>query len=131
MESFREQIKLHDLEDEVSLSFSGCHGLCSIGPVVVIYPEDIFYCQVEPEDVPEIVEKTLIRGKLVDRLLFKDPITDETIPHYHQIPFYMNQTRILLRNCGLINPERIEEYIAKRVTAGFTRRSIKCLRNMS
>lgn len=113
LESFREQIKLHDLEDEVSLSFSGCHGLCSIGPVVVIYPEDIFYCQVEPEDVPEIVEKTLIRGKLVDRLLFKDPITDETIPHYHQIPFYMNQTRILLRNCGLINPERIEEYIAR------------------
>ncbi|HOJ82154.1 MAG TPA: NAD(P)H-dependent oxidoreductase subunit E, partial [Acetomicrobium flavidum] len=113
LEAFEEEVRKHNLEKEVLVTFSGCHGLCSIGPVVVIYPEDIFYCQVEPRDVPEIVEKTLLRGMLVERLLYRDPITEEVVPRYHQIPFYMNQTRILLRNCGLINPEHIEEYIAR------------------
>lgn len=125
LEAFEREIKKHGLEEEVSVSFSGCHGLCSIGPVVVIYPEEIFYSQVEPKDVPEIVEKTLLRGALVERLLYKDPVTGEGVPHYREIPFYMNQTRILLRNCGLINPERIEEYIAREGYQGLAKALFK------
>jgi NADH-quinone oxidoreductase subunit F len=112
-ELFREEVGKRGLQEDILISISGCHGLCSIGPIVVIYPEDILYCQVEPSDVPEIVEKTLIRGRVVERLLYKDPRTAVPIPHYHRIPFYRRQQRIILKNCGIINPEKIEEYIAR------------------
>ncbi|MCF7936134.1 MAG: FAD-dependent oxidoreductase [Synergistales bacterium] len=121
LERFREQVRRWGLEDEVLVSFTGCHGLCSIGPIVVIYPEDILYCQVEPEDVPEIVEETLVGGNLVERLLYREPRTGMPIPHYHRIPFYGRQQRVILRNCGLINPERIEEYFARDGYRGLAR----------
>jgi len=115
------EVEAQNLHDDVLVTFSGCHGLCSIGPIVVIYPEDILYCHVKPEDVSEIVEKTLKRGVLVERLLFNDPVSGELIPEYHGIPFYKNQQRIILKNCGVINPERIEEYIAREGYQGLAR----------
>ena len=107
------EIKNAGLEKEVELVMTGCHGLCELGPIMVLYPDDLLYCQVRVEDIPEIVNETLIKGRPVERLLYKDPSTAESVPHYHQIPFYANQVRIALRNCGFINPEKIEEYIAR------------------
>jgi len=110
--AFMDRIEKRGLKDEARAVMTGCHGLCEIGPIVVIYPEDLLYCQVTIDDVDEIVEETLLKGRPVQRLLYKDPMTAEVIPHYHDIPFYRNQKRIILRNNGLIDPERIEEYIA-------------------
>jgi len=126
-ELFREEVGNRGLQEDILISISGCHGLCSIGPIVVIYPEDILYCQVEPSDVTEIVEKTLVRGRVIERLLYKDPQTAVPIPHYHRIPFYRRQQRIILKNCGIINPEKIEEYIARRGYQGLA----KALHKMS
>jgi NADH:ubiquinone oxidoreductase subunit F (NADH-binding)/(2Fe-2S) ferredoxin/Pyruvate/2-oxoacid:ferredoxin oxidoreductase delta subunit len=84
-----------------------------MGPIVVIYPEGAFYCRVAPEDVPEIVEEHLYKGRLVERLLYTVPSDMTKVPHYKDIPFYSKQYRVVLRNCGYINPEHIEEYIAR------------------
>jgi len=96
----------------VKVDFTGCHGFCEQGPVVFVEPEDIFYAQVSVADVPEIVESHLRDGKPVERLFYKDPITGEAVPYFKDIKFYSKQQRIILRNCGRINPERIEDYIA-------------------
>ena len=112
-DTFGEEIEKRGLADEVKVVMTGCHGLCEMGPIVVLYPDDLLYCRVQADDVPEIVEETLLKGRPVGRLLYKDPTTEETIPHYHEIPFYGHQKRVILRNCGFINPERIEEYIAR------------------
>jgi NADH-quinone oxidoreductase subunit F len=117
----QQEVQKHNLQDEVLVTFSGCHGLCSIGPIMVIYPEDILYCHVKRDDVPEIVEKTLKKGTVIERLLFNDPASGELIPEYHSIPFYRNQQRIILRNCGVINPECIEEYIGRGGYQGLTK----------
>ncbi len=97
---------------DVEIKFTGCHGMCQQGPIVVIEPEDIFYAQVKLKDVPKIVEKHLKEGETVDRLFYKDPATKEAIPTYHEIPFYKRQKRLVLRNCGQINPEEIEDSLA-------------------
>jgi len=99
--------------EEVRIIQIGCRGFCSKGPMVVIYPEGILYCEVSFDDVPELVEETLIKGRTVKRLLYKDPITAELVTHYSEIPFYKKQKRVLLENCGFIDPENIDEYIAK------------------
>ena len=101
------------LQDEVRIVQTGCRGFCAMGPVLIIYPEGIFYCQVRTEDVPELVEETLVKGRVVERLAYKEPEEHRALPHYKDIPFYEKQQRIALRNCGLIDPERIEEYIAQ------------------
>jgi NADH-quinone oxidoreductase subunit F len=95
----------------VAVDFTGCHGFCQQGPIAVVEPEGIFYTKVTVEDVPEIVQSHLRDGKPVARLFYHDPVTDEAIPCYKDITFYSQQTRIILRNCGHINPERIEDYI--------------------
>jgi NADH:ubiquinone oxidoreductase subunit F (NADH-binding)/(2Fe-2S) ferredoxin/NAD-dependent dihydropyrimidine dehydrogenase PreA subunit len=92
---------------------TGCHGMCEMGPIVVIYPEGAFYCRVTAEDVPEIVEEHLYKGRIVERLLYTVPTDMTKVPHYKDIPFYSKQHRIVLRNCGYINPDHIEEYIAR------------------
>jgi NADP-reducing hydrogenase subunit HndC len=92
---------------------TGCRGFCAMGPVMIIYPEGIFYCQVHSPDVPQVVEETLVKGRVVERLTYKEPLTHQAMPFYHDIPFYGKQLRITLRNCGLIDPENIEEYIAR------------------
>ena len=84
-----------------------------MGPVMMIYPEGILYCQVQGSDVPEVVEETLFKGRTIQRLAYQEPIQHKALPLYHDIPFYGKQIRIALRNCGLINPESIDEYIAR------------------
>ncbi len=111
-EAMREEINRRGLEGEVQVVQTGCRGFCAMGPVMDIYPGGIFYCQVQPADVPEIVEESLIKGRVVERLSYKDPITGEAIPIYEDIPFYNKQMRIVLRHCGKIDPQNIEEYIA-------------------
>jgi len=96
----------------VKIDFTGCHGFCEQGPVAIVNPEGVFYTHVTVEDATEIVESHLRDGKPVERLFYKDPVTGEAIPLYKDIKFYSKQNRIILRNCGRLNPERIEEYIA-------------------
>jgi NADH-quinone oxidoreductase subunit F len=112
-EALQEEVKKHHLEDEVRVGITGCHGLCEMGPNLVIYPDDILYTHVTVDDVNEVVEETLVKGRPVERLLYQDPRTAEPVPHYHEIPFYGNQVRVVLQNCGFIDPENIEEYIAR------------------
>jgi NADH-quinone oxidoreductase subunit F len=97
---------------DVEVDFTGCHGFCQQGPIVVVEPEGIFYTHVKVEDVAEIVESHLTGGRPVERLFYRDPVTGEGIPTYQEITFYKKQSRLILRNCGHINPERIEDYIA-------------------
>jgi NADH-quinone oxidoreductase subunit F len=97
---------------DVKVKSTGCHGFCQVGPTAMVEPEGIFYCHVEPEDAAEIVTSHLDGGVPVERLFYRDPVTDQPIPHYADIDFYRKQERIVLRNCGRINPENIEEYLA-------------------
>ena len=108
---FDEELKAKKLREEVSLVETGCHGFCEGGPLVIIYPEGTFYTRVKPEDVAEIVEEHILKGRIVSRLLFKEPLTAEQVPNYDEIAFYKKQHRLVLRNCGHINPDSIEEYI--------------------
>ena len=108
-----EELKKHNLQDKVRVILSGCHGFCEKGPIFIIYPEDTFYCEVKPEDVPELVEESLIKGKRLERLLYKDPVTGETVISHDEIMFYSKQRRQALRNCGVIDPENIDEYIIR------------------
>ncbi len=98
---------------QVKMVQTGCRGFCAMGPVVLIYPQGIFYCLVQESDVQEIVEKTLVKGEVVPRLAYQDPTSQQVVPFYENIPFYSKQLRITLRNCGLIDPESIDEYIAR------------------
>ncbi len=116
-----DEIRRRGLEGEVRLIETGCRGFCAMGPVMIIYPEGIFYCQVAAADAPTIVEETLIKGRVVERLTYKEPVSQKAIPFYKDIPFYGKQFRIALRNCGLINPENIEEYIARDGYVGLAR----------
>lgn len=111
-EALQEELKKHKLENEVKIVQTGCFGLCEIGPIMVIYPEGAFYCQVQAEDIPELVEEHLVKGRILERLLYKEKATKEVHRSLTEIDFYKKQKRIALRNCGLINPEVIEEYIA-------------------
>ncbi|MHB1355154.1 MAG: FAD-dependent oxidoreductase [Anaerolineae bacterium] len=110
--SLRAEILRRGLEQEVRVVETGCRGFCAMGPVMVIYPEGIFYTQVQSADVPELVEETLMKGRVVPRLTYHEPNTHQAVPFYKDIPFYGKQLRLCLRNCGLINPEEIDEYIA-------------------
>ncbi|HOC81802.1 MAG TPA: NADH-quinone oxidoreductase subunit NuoF [Synergistales bacterium] len=113
-ETFRKELARRGLDKEVMLVETGCHGMCEMGPIVVVYPEGSFYCRVKPEDVPELVEEHLYKGRILQRLLYTTPDVEKIkIPHYRDIPFYGKQRRIVLRNCGYINPDNIEEYIAR------------------
>ena len=111
LEKFREEIKKHGLENEVRAIETGCHGMCEMGPIVTVYPEGTFYVRVTADDVPEIVEEQLLKGRIVSRLLYKEPRTSAQVPDYEEIPFYKKQHRIVLKNCGTINPDSLEEYI--------------------
>ena len=96
----------------VKVDFTGCHGFCEQGPIAFVEPEGIFYTHVDIKDVPEITQAHLQDGKPVERLFYKDPVTGQVVPCYKDIDFYAKQKRIVLRNCGRINPERIEDYLA-------------------
>jgi len=111
-QAFKDEIGREGMND-VEVDFTGCHGFCEQGPNVVIEPEGIFYTHVQAEDAPEVVTSHLRDGKPVKRLFYHDPMTGEAIPHYSEINFYKKQQRVILRNCGQINPEKIDHYIAR------------------
>ncbi len=112
-----EELKLKGLEEEIKLVQTGCFGLCALGPIMIVYPEGTFYSQVTPEDIPEIVEEHLLKGRLVERLVYNDTgdakMDEGVAPSLNDTTFYKKQKRVALRNCGVINPENIEEYIAR------------------
>ncbi|MBQ5950548.1 MAG: NAD(P)H-dependent oxidoreductase subunit E, partial [Lachnospiraceae bacterium] len=114
IDAFETELKKNDLSEEVQVVRTGCFGLCENGPVVIVYPEGSFYSRVTPEDVEEIVSEHLLKGRIVQRLLYTDSVSKEdgTIISLDETPFYKKQKRVALRNCGIINPEKIEVYIA-------------------
>jgi NADP-reducing hydrogenase subunit HndC len=111
IESLQTEINKNGLKEEVSVVQTGCHGLCALGPIMIIYPEATFYAMVKEEDVAEIVSEHLLKGRIVTRLLYKEMITEDGIKSLNDTDFYKKQHRIALRNCGVINPENIDEYI--------------------
>jgi len=111
--ALQEELKNKGLEKEVKIIETGCHGFCEMGPLVIIYPEGTFYVRVQESDVPDIVETHLFKGRIVERLLYKEPNTHEHIPNYNDIIFYKKQMRLVLANCGHIDPEVVNEYIAE------------------
>ena len=100
------------LADEIKVIRTGCFGLCALGPIVVVYPEGAFYSQIKVEDVPEIVDEHLIKGRIVKHLLYDDTVAGDTVKSLNETQFYKKQKRVALRNCGVIDPENINEYIA-------------------
>jgi NADP-reducing hydrogenase subunit HndC len=106
------ELEANALENEIRVVRTGCFGLCNLGPVVKIMPGDIIYTKVTPDDAREIVSEHIMKGRKVERLLFKDPISKKTITTEGEFTYYKKQLRIVLRNCGIINPENIEDAIA-------------------
>lgn len=102
----------HKLSEEVKVIKTGCFGLCALGPIMVVYPEGAFYSRVKQEDIPEIVEEHLLKGRVVKRLLYTETVEKDTIKSLNETQFYAKQMRVALRNCGVIDPENINEYIA-------------------
>ena len=110
------ELQAKGLENEIKIVQTGCFGLCALGPIMIVYPEGTFYSRVTPEDIPEIVEEHLLKGRIVERLVYNDKNEDkeveETVASLSETQFYKKQKRVALRNCGVINPEIIDEYIA-------------------
>lgn len=113
IEKLKLEITAKGLENEVQVIMTGCFGFCEKGPIVKVLPDNTFYTQVKPEDASEIVAEHVIKGRKVNRLLFIDPVTKEQVSDSKHMGFYRKQIRIALRNCGFINPENIDEYIAR------------------
>jgi NADH:ubiquinone oxidoreductase subunit F (NADH-binding)/(2Fe-2S) ferredoxin/NAD-dependent dihydropyrimidine dehydrogenase PreA subunit len=112
VDAFIDEIERRELQVSVELKETGCHGFCEKGPVVVIRPKQIFYQQVKPEDIPEIISETVLKGKVIDRLLYTDPVSGEKITYEPDVPFYKRQTRTIFGANGEIDPTNIEDYIA-------------------
>ena len=110
--AFEKELATAGLDKEVKVIKTGCFGLCALGPIVVVYPEGAFYSQVKPEDIPEIVEEHLLKGRIVKRLLYSETVQEDTVKSLGETDFYKKQRRVALKNCGVIDPENINEYIA-------------------
>lgn len=111
IQTLKDELKKNRLQNEVAVVKTGCHGLCAEGPVMIVYPEAVFYSKVRPEDIEEIVSEHLLKGRIVERLVYHEAQTPEGIKSLNETTFYKKQHRIALRNCGVINPESIDEYI--------------------
>ncbi len=117
-EAFNNSLEQYGLTEEIKMVQTGCFGLCALGPIVIVYPDGTFYSRVTPEDVNEIVEEHLLKGRIVERLVYTDAETDEIVEQQaanvslSDTKFYKSQKRIVLRNCGVIDPDNIDEYIA-------------------
>lgn len=107
------EIEKNGLKEEVQVVKTGCFGLCALGPIMIVYPEGTFYSMVKVEDIPEIVEEHLLKGRIVTRLVYQETVTDNGIKSLQDTAFYKKQHRVALRNCGVINPENIDEYIGE------------------
>ncbi|MDD3692666.1 MAG: NADH-quinone oxidoreductase subunit NuoF [Oscillospiraceae bacterium] len=112
IEALEKEINKQGLTDEVKVVQTGCFGLCALGPVMIVYPEGCFYSMVKVEDIPEIVSEHLLKGRIVTRLLYDETVGKDEIKSLNETDFYKKQVRVALRNCGVIDPESIEEYIA-------------------
>lgn len=126
-----DEIATLGLEREIKVIETGCIGTCDLGPVVLVYPDGVFYSKVEPQDAREIVQEHLYKGRVVQRLLYKDPLSSQLVQTYGEMEFFNRQLRIALRNTGVINPEVLEEYIARdgyealaRVLTGMSRQDV-------
>ena len=113
VEKLKEEIAANGLEKEVNVITTGCFGLCALGPIMVVYPEGSFYSMVKVEDIPEIVEEHLLKGRIVTRLLYQETVEEDKIKSLNKTAFYAKQKRVALRNCGVIDPEKIDDYIAQ------------------
>lgn len=111
IDRLEKEIAAHGLSDEVGVVKTGCFGLCALGPIMIVYPEGTFYSMVREDDIPEIVAEHLLKGRIVKRLLYEETTKTEKITPLNETNFYKKQHRVALRNCGVINPEDIEEYI--------------------
>ena len=112
-EALEKEINFHGLQDKIEIIETGCNRFCARAPVLVVQPQDIFYQNITPEDVPEFVQEQLIKNSPVERLLYRDPVTHETITCQKDIPFFAHQLPWVLRNKGVIDPESIDQYIAR------------------
>ncbi|MCK8827233.1 NADH-quinone oxidoreductase subunit NuoF [Natroniella acetigena] len=110
--ALEEELANNDLADEVKVIETGCHGFCEKGPVIIAYPEGVCYCELEPFDMAVIVKEHILNGRIIDELLYQEPLTEESISSYKELDFYSKQQRIALANCGYIDPEEIDDYIA-------------------
>ena len=104
-EAFCAELKKRGLAEKIPVKVTGCHGFCEKGPVVVIVPSKVFYPSVHVEDVPEIVERTVLKGEIIDRLLYVDPATHRKIAYDHEVPFYAKQRRLVFRLNGILEPD--------------------------
>ncbi len=108
-----EELKQRRLEDEISVTLTGCNGFCAQGPILIVHPDEIFYQKLKPEDVPYLVEEHLLKGRPVEKFMYREPLEKTTVPSMNEIPFFKYQVLRALRNKGLIDPEKIEDYIAR------------------
>jgi NADH:ubiquinone oxidoreductase subunit F (NADH-binding)/(2Fe-2S) ferredoxin/Pyruvate/2-oxoacid:ferredoxin oxidoreductase delta subunit len=127
MDELNASIKRHGLADEVEVVTTGCFGFCEKGPIVKVYPDDVFYVSVTPEDAEEIIAEHALKGRQVERLLYVEPNLNVKLEGQRDLPFYKKQVRIALRNCGFINPEDINESIANEGYQALA----KCITEMS
>ncbi len=112
-ENLKSELAAQGLDETVQVIMTGCFGFCEKGPIVKVLPDNTFYTEVKPEDAKDIVEEHVVKGRKVEKLLYKDPVKEETVSDSKHMGFYKKQLRVALRNCGFINPENIDEYIAR------------------
>ena len=112
-EALEKEIKNQKLENEAQVIMTGCNGFCGAGPILVVQPDGIFYQLLKKSDIPHLVEEHLLKGRPVKKLMYTPPVEKLPIPKMSEIPFFANQTLIALRNRGLIDPENIDDYIAR------------------
>jgi NADH-quinone oxidoreductase subunit F len=112
VDNFKAEIENRNLKEKVDIRTSGCHGFCERGPMVVIHPQKIFYQRIGIDDAAEIIEKTVINGEILDRLLYTDPISGEKVIYENEVPFYKKQMRLVFGMNGQIDPKSLEDYLA-------------------
>lgn len=110
--ALKKEIKKNGIEEEIEVVRTGCFGLCELGPVVIVYPEGAFYSKVKVEDIPELVSEHLVKGRILKRLVYHEALENDRIKSLNNVDFYKKQHRVALRNCGVIDPENIDEYLA-------------------
>ena len=120
-QALQSEIDKRGFSDQVRIVETGCNGFCALGPIMVVYPEGVIYMSMRPEDMPELVEEHLVKGRIMERLLYKEPMTQEVIPTMNDIPFFALQKLIVLKNRGRIDPENIDEAIARDGYAGMAK----------
>jgi NADH-quinone oxidoreductase subunit F/NAD(P)H dehydrogenase (quinone)/NADP-reducing hydrogenase subunit HndC len=112
-DALRAEIEQRELGDKVCVIETGCNGFCAMGPILVVQPDGIFYQKLKVDDIPELIEGQILQNKPVERLLYKDPVSKKRVPAMDDIPFFAHQEPVALRNKGLIDPEKIDDYIAR------------------